>query len=307
MNIIEPISKDEIIKEISAGCFVRKTNKGCNDIYILDAISQPQTMREIGRLRELSFREAGAGTGNSFDIDHHDLDEHGYKQLIVWDPIEQEIIGGYRFIVVDTSIDQSFSLTTYFDMNEEFRSNILPYVIELGRSFVQPKYQLRTDNRKGIFALDNLWDGLGAIVVNNPNVKYLIGKVTMYTHLDACLIDMLYTMLWKYFPAKDEMLISKKELSYEFDKDLYINLFDGCTYEEAVKVTTKKAKDLNKSFPPLFFAYANLSVTMRTFGTIVNPDFGNVLETAIMVTVEDIKKDKYDRHISSYVPVNNMQ
>ena len=275
MNIIEPISKDEIIKEISAGCFVRKTNKGCNDIYILDAISQPQTMREIGRLRELSFREAGAGTGNSFDIDHHDLDEHGYKQLIVWDPIEQEIIGGYRFIVVDTSIDQSFSLTTYFDMNEEFRSNILPYVIELGRSFVQPKYQLRTDNRKGIFALDNLWDGLGAIVVNNP--------------------------------AKDEMLISKKELSYEFDKDLYINLFDGCTYEEAVKVTTKKAKDLNKSFPPLFFAYANLSVTMRTFGTIVNPDFGNVLETAIMVTVEDIKKDKYDRHISSYVPVNNMQ
>ena len=302
--MVEPvckISREEIINEISQGCFVRKTNNGGNEIYIIDAISQPQTMKEIGRLREITFRNAGGGTGNSSDIDSHDLDKNGYKQLIVWNPVEEEIVGGYRFIVIDVSIKQSFSLTNYFDMGDDFKLNNLPYVIELGRSFIQPEYQLKAGSRKGIFALDNLWDGLGAIIVENPNMKYFIGKVTMYNNIDKHMIDSLYTLLLKYFPAGVNELTPKKGLEYNFNKDLYINDFDGLSYDEAVKLVTKKARSNGENYPPLFFAYANLSSSMKVFGTVVNPDFGDVLETAIMVTVEDIKKDKYDRYVSSYL------
>ena len=177
--IIEPVSRSLLLAELTPERKVRNTNKASNEIYIFDAAECPSLLREIGRLREVAFRSAGGGTGLAVDIDEEDLAGDGYYQLIVWDPAEQEIVGGYRFIVCTSENPRHLSTEHYFTFSDKFRKEYLPYTIELGRSFVQPSYQSR-GNSKSIYALDNLWDGLGALVVLNPKVKYLFGKVTMY-------------------------------------------------------------------------------------------------------------------------------
>ncbi len=304
-EIIQPVDVLLIKRELTQNCFVRKTTNGSNEIYVVDAINQPNTMREIGRLREISFRDAGGGTGEQFDIDEEDLSETGYKQLIVWNPIEEDIIGGYRYVVINPEIEQHFSMKKYFDLKPEFLKDYLPYTMELGRSFIQPKYQSRAGGVKAIYALDNLWDGLGAVVAQNPNLKYLIGKVTMYTKICSELIDMLYTLLIKYFPIDNEIIKPKKELEYIFDKNQYSHYFEGMDYQTAMRTVAKRAKELGENYPPLFAAYANLSQTMKVFGTVVNPDFGDVLETGIMITIKDVNSDKYTRYVESYFADNN--
>ena len=203
-TIIEAVPASEIIKELTEERFVRKTNFGHNEIYVINAHNAPNTMREIGRLRELAFRESGGGTGKSIDIDEFDTRENAYfEQLIVWDPIEKEILGGYRFIdckklplknngQVDTPTSELF----YY--SEDFIKNYLPYTIELGRSFIQPKYQSTGNVRKSIFTLDNLWDGLGAILQSIPHAKYFFGKVTMYSQFDETLRDMILFFMKKF-------------------------------------------------------------------------------------------------------------
>ena len=152
-------------EELNDNTFIRKTNYSNHDIHIVDFKNQPNTTLEIGRLRELSFRKSGGGTGKSFDLDEYDQrDEAYYKQLIVWDPDEKQIIGGYRFLLgsdIVKSKKYNHTATNHlFNFSTQFLKNIFPYTIELGRSFVQPAYQPSSGNRKSIFSLDNLWDGI---------------------------------------------------------------------------------------------------------------------------------------------------
>ena len=163
---------------------MRMTNKSNNEIYIVDAHNAPNTLREIGRLREIVFREAGGGTGKEVDLDEFDTCENCYKQLIVWNPDAQEIIGGYRYILgTDVKYDgngQPILATSHmFHFSQKFIDDYMPYTIELGRSFVSLEYQNTGKHAsKSLFALDNLWDGLGALTVIKPNVKYFFGKMT---------------------------------------------------------------------------------------------------------------------------------
>ena len=178
--IIDPLPREELLRELTPDRKVRDTKRAGNEIYIFTAAECPALMREVGRLREIAFRAAGGGTGEEADIDGEDRAEGGYHQLIVWDPAAQEIVGGYRFIVCTSSRQPHLSTEHYFHFSDLFRRRYLPHTIELGRSFIQPAYQARS-NTKSIYALDNLWDGLGALIVLNPKAKYLFGKVTMYS------------------------------------------------------------------------------------------------------------------------------
>src|ERR1035437_515485 len=181
--IINKINREILKKELGAGRFVRKTNNGHNEIYIITHHNSPNVMMEIGRLRELTFRYAGGGTGKSFDLDEFDTSNHAYQQLLVWNPEDEEIVSAYRFIKCKDAAfhDGKIQLATteLFNFSEEFLKNYAPVTIELGRSFVQPEYQPSEHFRKGLFSLDNLWDGLGALIEGNPDVKYFSGKVTM--------------------------------------------------------------------------------------------------------------------------------
>jgi hypothetical protein len=304
--IIPPVEKALLQKELSPDRFVRKANFGTNEIYIVNAHNSPNVLREIGRLRELTFRSAGGGTGEEVDLDHFDTSAHCYDQLLVWNPEDQEIVGGYRYIdckdVVNEKGEVELATSELFLFSERFIKEYLPYTIELGRSFVQPDYQPSINNRKGIFSLDNLWDGLGALVMDNPEVRYFFGKITMYPSFNPEARDIIHYFMNHYFPDPDRLIVPIEALPYKTDLVPIIGIFDGMDYKEGHKVLNQYVRKLDENIPPLVNAYMNLSLTMKNFGTAINTHFGAVEETGILVTIADIYPSKKERHIASYIP-----
>lgn len=290
--------------ELTQDRFVRKTNNGNNSIYMFSGEECPNLLREVGRLREITFRDAGGGTGLPLDIDEFDTGERAFQQLIVWSPSEREIVGGYRVGHGKHLVDESGKIHSpteeLFAFSEKFIRDYLPYSIELGRSFVSTNYQPQYNLRKGMYSLDNLWDGLGAIVIDNPDVKYLFGKVTMYPHYHPTARDLVLFFMEKFFPDRENLLVPKERLPLNTDREILENTFNGSTYEENYKILVHKVRSLHENIPPLVNAYMSLSATMRTFGTSLNRDFGNVEETGIIITIGDIHDIKKDRHILTY-------
>jgi len=299
--IIEPIAREILQVELNKERFVRKTRKGDNEIYIVNQHNAPHVIQEIGRLREVTFRASGGGTGLAVDLDEHDTDAICYDQLIVWSPEDQEIIGGYRFIRCKDAIDDKgnihLSTTHYFEFSDDFVTNYLPQTVELGRSWVQPNYQPTVNPKKGLFALDNIWDGLGAIVVNNPDIRYFFGKVTMYPTYNTQARDILLHFMHTYFPDNEHLMQPFHPLVQNYDKAAVSEKFAGLDFKEGFKVLNTLVKENSEFIPPLVNIYMNLSPTMKTFGTAVNPEFGNVEETGILVTIPDIYPEKKERHM----------
>lgn len=305
-DIIAPLPKKEIYAELTPEKLLRTTNKGGNEIYILTAQDSPAIMHELGRLRETTFREAGGGTGKETDIDNYDTQENPYKQLIVWDPDAKEILGGYRYMLCsDAPKDKDgvpvMATSRVFHFSNEFINNYLPYTLELGRSFVQPAYQSSKAGAKALFALDNLWDGLGALIVDHPEIKYFFGKITMYQHFHTEARNLIQFFFKKYFRDKENLVYPKNPVEFDFDESAMKKLFSGETYKEDYKILVQSVRQYGENIPPLVNAYMNLSPSMKTFGTINNEKFGNVLETGIILTIKDIYEVKVDRHIETYI------
>lgn len=306
-RIIPPLKKELLLSELTEDKFIRKTNKGGNLLYIINHENSPNILREIGRLREVAFRAAGGGTGKDCDLDDFDFGDNAYQQLIVWDPEQQEILGGYRFLICTTKNcykDGVVKLATakLFHFSEDFKNDYLPHMIELGRSFVQPMYQSTNLRRKGLYALDNLWDGLGTLVMDYPDIKYFFGKVTMYLHYHQEARDMILFFLNKHFPDNDKLVVPKEPLRVLMDPEKLNKIFTGKNYMEDYKTLSKEVRNLGETIPPLINAYMSLSPSMRSFGTVLNQGFGEVEETGIMITINDLYKTKVERHLSNYVP-----
>jgi len=305
-DIVAPLPKEAILAELTPDKMLRKTNKGANEIYVITHHDSPSIMHEIGRLREITFREAGGGTGKEIDIDQYDTNENPYQQLFVWDPDAQEILGGYRYaICADLPVDEHgeviLATSRLFHFSDDFKKNYLTYTLELGRSFVQPAYQSSKAGAKALFALDNLWDGLGALTVDHPEIKYFFGKVTMYSHFHTGARNLIQYFFQKYFRDHDNLVSPKKPMEMDIDPQAMEAIFDGGSYKEDYKILTQKVREFGENIPPLINAYMNLSPSMKTFGTILNDRFGNVEETGIIVTIKDIYEAKKDRHIETYI------
>lgn len=294
--IIAPIAREQLKAELTPERKLRDTNHAGNEIYVFTADTAPALMREVGRLREEAFRAAGGGTGEEVDIDAEDTAPGGYCQLIVWDPDAEQIIGGYRFIVCTSDNPCHLSTEHYFRFSNRFRRRYLPYTLELGRSFVQPAYQTRA-NRKSIYALDNLWDGIGALMVLNPKVKYLFGKVTMYTSFPVEARNALIWFLHHYFADYENLVEGINPIELDLDNPRYEQIFTGESFRENYHILMQLIREYNEHIPPLINAYMNLSPTMRVFDTVTNPDFGDVEETGILVTVPDIYPEKRERYM----------
>lgn len=304
-EIIQPISKEIIKSELTEEKRLRITNKSNNQIYIITHQDSPNVMLEIGRLREIAFRSAGGGSGQSVDIDEYDTMENPYKQLIVWNPEAEEILGGYRYILgTDVRFDEHghpiLATSHMFDFSEKFIKDYLPTTIELGRSFVTLEYQSTRSGSKGLFALDNLWDGLGALTVVMPTVKYFFGKVTMYPSFHPQGRDMILYFLKKHFGDKDHLIVPSKPLAIEADEKELATLFDQEAFKEDYKILNTEVRKLGFNIPPLVNAYMSLSPTMRMFGTAINYGFGDVEETGILIAVDEILEEKRIRHIESF-------
>lgn len=306
--VIYPVEKEKLLSELTEERFVRKTNKASNEIYIFDALTAPNLMKEVGRIRELTFRSAGGGTGKEVDIDEFDISENTpYQQLIVWDPQEKEILGGYRFILCDRlgknrEGEPNLATTELFRFSDTFKENYLPKMIELGRSFVHPLYQSTRMGRKSVFALDNLWDGLGALTVDHPEIEYFFGKVTMYTNFNIQARNMILYFMQTYFRDDGHLVYPIKPLNIGIDRDKMQQIFSGNNYEEDYKTLSHYVRELGEHIPPLINAYMSLSPSMKTFGTSLNPGFGGVEETAILIKIADVYEAKKKRHIATYIP-----
>ena len=304
--IIQPISKEVLKSELTPDKQLRMTNKSNNKIYVVTAHNAPNVMQEIGRLREIAFREAGGGTGKEVDIDEFDICENCYKQLIVWNPEEEEIIGGYRYLCgTDWDYDEKgqpiLATSHMFHFSEKFLRDYMPYTIELGRSFVALPYQSSRMGAKSLFALDNLWDGLGALTVIMPDVKYFFGKFTMYPSYIRRGRDMILYFLKKYFADKEALIVPMKPLKIETDEQELEHLFTGNSFNEDYRILNREIRALGYNIPPLVNAYMSLSPTMKLFGTAINYGFGDVEETGILIAIDEILEEKRIRHIDSFI------
>ena len=299
-EIIPPVEREKIKDELTQEKFLRYTNFGNRLVYVVTAHDSPNVMLELGRLREEAFRLGGGGTGKSADIDEFDTMPNPYKQLVVWDPEDEEIIGGYRFIEGNQASfapngEPNLSTTEIFRFSKRFIDEYLPQTIELGRSFVQPAYQ---SSRRGVFSLDNLWDGLGGLVAANRSwMNYFFGKVTMYTSYNKEARDTLLYYVSRYHKDPDGLVIPLDPIRMETPEARLESLYAGLDAEEAYKVANKRIRELGENIPPVFNSYIKLSPEMRSFGTCVNPHFGGVEETGILIRVDEIYPTKKERHI----------
>lgn len=302
-KIIDKIDPSLIEKELTADKLLRHTNKGENEIYVIDAYNSPNTMREIGRLREIAFRDAGGGTGLECDIDEFDTMPVPCRQMIVWEPTEREIIGGYRFILGDDiEIHDGvprIATSHMFRFSDRFLREFLPSTIELGRSFVALDYQNTKSRPKAIYALDNLWDGLGALTVVYPKIQYLFGKVTMYPQYNRKCRDMILGFMHRHFPDPDRLVTPIHPLATNADSEEIQSLFSG-DYKEDLRILNHFIREHNLKIPPLVNSYMSLSPTMRMFGTAINLEFGDVEESGIFFKISEIFEEKKLRHIDSF-------
>ena len=316
-TIIPPVPVEKLIQELTPQRKLRTTARSNNEVYVIDAHDAPAVMREIGRLREEAFRAAGGGTGLELDIDEFDTMPNPYRQLIVWDPDEKAIIGGYRFILgseitLQPNGQPHLATTHMFRFSDTFMRQYMPYTIELGRPFVTLRYQntnngmrtatpaSRTLIKKGLFALDNLWDGLGALTVVMPNVRYLFGKMTMYPSYDPTARDMILFFLQKHFNDPDNLILPLKPLTINTDPERLKALFCEQEFRADYRILNREVRALGYDIPPLVNAYMNLSPTMRMFGTAINDGFGDVEETGILIDINELFDQKRVRYIDSF-------
>lgn len=304
-KIIDPVDVELLESELTQERLLRPTNKGNNEIYVVDGRECQATMREIGRLREIAFRTAGGGTGKSCDIDFFDTMDPPCKQLVVWDPESKLILGGYRFIIgKDIKIDEEgkprIATSHMFEFSERFVKEYLPQTIELGRSFVRLEYQSSKTGAKALFALDNLWDGLGALTVIYPEIKYLFGKMTMYPNYSIDCRNMILYFLHKHFPDSEKLVRPIKPFKLDIDDEKMKKLFIGENFKEDYKILNHAVREYGFNIPPLVNSYMSLSPTMKMFGTAINDEFGDVEESGIFFAISEIFEEKKKRHICTF-------
>jgi len=303
-KIIDPIAKDVLKAELTPEKLLRKTNRANNELYVVNNETAPNVIREIGRLREIAFRDGGGGTGEPLDIDKFDTDPaYGYKQLVLWDPEAEEIIGGYRFVLCDEAMFNRFGqphLTSshMFEFSKKFIKNYLPYTIELGRSFVSVEYQASKDGSKSIFALDNLFDGLGALMMLCAGrMKYFFGKMTIYPDYPTEAREMIMTFMYKYFPDRQKLMTLR--LPVKLTNKEYAKMFNGSDFKEDYKILNTEVRKYGVNIPPLVNSYINLSPSMVYLGTGINDEFANVYDSGILFAFDELYPEKKKRHVES--------
>lgn len=299
--IIPPVDTSLLLSELE-GHLLRPSNKADNLIYDITSHECPNVMREIARLREISYRDGGGATGNEMDIDDMDIMAKPYHQLIVWDPEHQQIIGGYRYLLgADAEIRDGQPYITsahLFHYSERFIRDYLPQTIEFGRAFVQPMYQKREMGVKALFALDNIWDGIGAIMYNHPELRYMIGKVTIYPDYNETARELIYTYLDTYHRGEEGLFAPYTPLPL---KPLTQSPFVGDDAQENYHILQRAIREQGTVIPPMFSAYLNITNELQFFGNAVNDELANVYETGIMVDLATVYQEKKERYISPYI------
>jgi hypothetical protein len=285
-----------LARELGAERRIRRV-KGL-DVYSVTADEAPSVMEAIGRIRETEYRKEGGGTGKREDIDAFDLGHPPYRQLVVWDAQEREIVAAYRYIVCRDArrCGQRPALATecLFEFSDAFRRDYLPYAIELGRSVVNRRARRRF---LGLFAA---WAGVGALLREHRDIRYLFGKVTTYPTYNVAARDLLLHFFGLHCPGPATLVRPRRQLQVVPAGAGPGPLFTGSDYAADYAALRTRVKELGELIPPAIISYLALTATMQSFGTARNAEFGDVDDTAILVTVADINHEARARFIDSY-------
>lgn len=305
-QIIEPVDVGLLKSELTPEKKIGDTNKGGNELYVITCKDAPNVLREIGRIREVSYREAGASSGKSMDLDDYDTMEVPYSQLIVWDPEANAIIGGYRYILgkdVTLKEDGQPNITSshLYKFSEDFINRYLPHVMELGRSFVAPEYQSSKAGAKSVFTMDNLWDGIASVILNHPGTLYFLGKMTIYPTYDKTARNLIIHFLKKHFNDTEGLVRPKKEIRVTDNARLMDIILKEDDVKKDYRLLKEAVRKLGTNIPPLVNSYINSSGAMKMFGSCVNDELGDAIETGIMIGFDDIYADKKDRHMEAFI------
>jgi len=303
--LIEPVPRELLRQELTTDCLVRSTRIGSNEVYIFTALNAPNLMQEVGRLRELTFRDAGAGFGTAVDIDHFDTDSYPCKQLIVWDPLAEEIIGGYRFntfhqFTASSLKDIPLANKLLYNFSATFTAEYLPYLVELTHAFIQPKYQVKYAGRKAAFSLDNIWDWLGALVLKYSFIKYFFGRITFFADYDPKVRDLAFYFFAKHLQGEQALIQAKEPFALSTVIAELERVIDGRSVEEDYKKLYKAAKNHGTLIPPLVKSYFNVSGTLRVFAPVFDSYFASSYAAAILVTIADVYPAFVKRYITPY-------
>ena len=309
--IINPVDVALIEAELTPDKKLGDTNKGGNELYVVNWKDSPNTVREIGRLREVSYRDAGASSGKALDLDVYDMMDVPYQQLIVWDPDAKAIIGGYRYILGTNVIlkeDGQPMITSshLYHFSDDFINHYLPHVMELGRSFVAPDYQSSKAGAKSLFTMDNLWDGIASVILRHPGILYFLGKMTIYPSYDKAAMNLIIHFMKKHFPDPQALVRPKNEIEVTDNPEM----LDLILHEDDVRKDYRLLKDavrkLGTNIPPLVNSYINTTPNMKMLGSCINDELGNAIETGIMIGFDEIYADKKQRHVDAFV-VNRLK
>lgn len=295
-SIAHPVSRQELRGELRKSELLGLTSDN-KQIYLIDYDNGQNVINEIGRLREYSFRKVGEGSGNARDTDIYD---RYYHHLVLWDDEALEIVGAYRIGECEWILSwlgkEGLYMSDLCEMNDQF-DPILEDAIELGRSFVQPKYW-------GSRALDYLWQGIGAYLSHNPHIKYMLGPVSISGSFPKHAQDILVYFYTLYFGVDHSMVRAKSPYFLsEYVRNEFANLFSGNNYAEDFKILKDYLRALDLSVPTLYKQYSELceegGVQFMDFG--IDTDFNNCIDGYILVDIRKIKEAKRQRYINNAV------
>jgi len=291
-SICHPVQRSTLRTELKASELLGSTTDG-KEIYLVDPEVSPTILKEVGRLREYTFRKVGEGTGTRRDLDKYD---EYYSHLILWDDNALEIAGAYR--IGECSWIMAFMGKEGLYMNELCKiddklDTKLENAIELGRSFVQPKYW-------GSRALDYLWQGIGAYLAHNPNIKYMYGPVSISNTYPKVAKDILVFFYTNYFKPENKFFTANRPYILSRNtKAEFTKIFEGQEYPEAFRTLKSYLKGLEVSVPTLYKQYGDIceegGVHFSDFG--VDPAFNNSIDGYLLVELDKLKEEKRRRYI----------
>lgn len=287
--IAHPENRKALVNELSRCDLLGETADG-KSIYLLENTLNSSLLREIGRLREISFRAVGEGTGNRRDTDKYD---YYYKHIVLWDHTDMEIVGSYRIADIHKlKPEQTLYTETIFSYEDSLQKKF-PMAMELGRSFIQPQYW-------GKRSLDYLWYGIGAYIRQNPHIRYLFGAVSLSSDYPAFAKDMLVYYFSTYYGSKTNLVRSFNPYRVKpVPKAKLERLFNHLDKTEGFKVLKRELSAMGVSVPTLFKQYSELcedgGVNFYDFG--VDPDFGDCVDSVVWVDMLKLKERKRKRYI----------
>jgi len=307
IDIIAPVDVRLIKAELTPDKKIGDTNKGGNELYTVTFHDSPNTVREVGRLREIAFREGGACTGKDIDLDEYDTMEKPYHQLIVWDPEEEAIVGGYRYILgpeveMKENGQPNLYTTFLFNLSETFIRDYLPHTIELGRSFVAPTYQSSKAGAKSIYVLDNLWDGIYSVVMMHPDIHYLYGMMTIHPTLDSASYSLIAHFLDKHFGDRNSLVTALFPPETSIPSALCSLILNEDDLKKDYRLLKTAVRKLGANIPPLVNSYMTLSPTMKIFGgSCDSGDLKGAVEVGLLIDINQVEGDRFSRYYDNYV------